>query len=274
MRQAGKAVERLFDDLRPKPQRAHSGIGAAGILVVMRAGKPLDAAQVDRADLPRLAILRQEPLAREDRPARSGQLAVDRHPDHPIVARSLGQLPGQEPPFGLVHADHRAVGPTLGEKPALGGEIAAHAAVPVQVIRGQVGEDRDVRGQRAGKLGLVARQLQHHHPALARRVDVQHAAPDVARKLAVAPRLGQDVMDQRRRGRLAVRAGHRDHPRRRLEPLPTPTARASGRKDRCRCPPARPPPGPPRPRGWARDKDAECPATRSAPPLPPRRRRG
>ena len=37
------------------------------------------------------------------------------------------------------------------------------------MIGREVGKHRDIRGQGAGKVGLIGGQLQHHHAAIARR---------------------------------------------------------------------------------------------------------
>mgnify|MGYP000991022911 CR=1 FL=1 len=49
-------------------------------------------------------------------------------------AGETGKLVGKIFALDLVHADHGTVRAAFGKKPALGGEIAAHAAVPVEVI--------------------------------------------------------------------------------------------------------------------------------------------
>ena len=98
-------------------------------------------------------------LARKDRPAKFFQLAARRDADHPIILRAFRQLIGQEPPLGLVHPHHGAVGATFGKQAPLGREIAAHAVVPVQMVGRKVGKHRDVRRQRARKLGLIRGKL-------------------------------------------------------------------------------------------------------------------
>ena len=134
VRQPRKAVKCPLDHLGRQPQRAAGGIGCAGVLVVVLTGQALDISQIYRAGLTALAVFRKEPLAREYRPSRPRQLAVDRHPDHPVIPRRLGHLPGQEQPLGLVHPDHRPVRPALGEQPPLGREIATQPCVTIQMI--------------------------------------------------------------------------------------------------------------------------------------------
>ncbi len=83
--------------------------------------------------------------------------------------------------------------------------------MPVEVVGRQVGEDRHIGGERTGKVGLVGRQFQHDHLTIARRVDVEHPAPDVSRELRGPSCLGQDVVNERRCGGFAVRPRNRDH---------------------------------------------------------------
>ena len=90
------------------------------------------------------------------------------------------------PPLNLVHANNRTVRSAFGKQSALGGEIAAHAVVTIQMVGRQVGEDRHIGGQAAGKVGLVRGQFQHHHLAVSGGVKVKRAAPDVATHLGGA----------------------------------------------------------------------------------------
>jgi hypothetical protein len=127
------------------------------------------------------------------------------------------KLVGEKAALGLVDADHRAIRTALGEEPALGGEIAAHPAMPVEVVGGEVGEDRDIGGERAGELDLVGAELQHDHRALPRRVDVENAAADVPGEFDGHPGALEEMRDQGRGGGLAVRPRHRDDAGRRVE---------------------------------------------------------
>ena len=213
VRQARIVVQPRLDRPRAQAQRPRRTPGAGGVLVIVLPRQPGDAAQVDRGHLPPLAMLRKPALRRRDLPARALRPGAA-HADHPVVGRPLGQLPREERALRLVHADDRAVGPALGEEAALGREIAAGARVAIQVVGREVRQHRHVGGQRARKLGLVGRQLQHDHVALLRGVEIQHPASDIARQMRPAPRPGQHVVQQRRGRGLAVRAGDRDHLRR------------------------------------------------------------
>ena len=229
MRQAREARERRLDLARGDAHGAGGGIGGAGVLVVMRAGQAAHATQVDRGDLPPLAVFGQEALAREHRPAETLELFVHGNADHPVVLRRLRHLARKVPPLGLVHADHAAIRPALGKEPPLGREVAADSAMPVQMVGRKVGEHRHVRRQRAGKVGLIARQFQHHHLAVLRRVERQDPGADVAPHLRRPPGLRQDVVDQRGGRGLAVRPGDADHARGRVERVP-PLAREAAEK--------------------------------------------
>ncbi len=176
--------------------------------MVVRPRQPRHAPQVDRGDLPRFPHLRQPALSRDQVPARARKL-LRRHPDHGHVPRPLGQPIGKVAPLVLVHADHGPVRPTHCEEPRLGGEIAAHPAMPVEVIGRKVGEDRHIRRERTRKVDLVGRKLQHHDTPLLGWVDVEHTPPDVAGQLHGLARDRQDMGDQRRGGGFPVRAGDR-----------------------------------------------------------------
>ena len=211
MRQARIGAQARLDVARPEPERARGGPGGAGVLLVVPPRQAGDVAQVDAGHLPRLARLRKPALPRRHAPARAVEPAGG-DADDPIVALRLLKLVGEVAPLVLVHPDHAALGPAFREQPPLGGEVAAKPAVPVEVIGREVGEDADVGGERAREVGLVARKLEHDDVLLARRVEVEHAAADVAGQMRPAPRLHEDVVKKRGGGGLAVRAGDADHP--------------------------------------------------------------
>ena len=104
----------------------------------------------------------------------------------PVPASSRIALARKRPSFSSMPMIDRD-GPALGEEPPLGREIAAHAAVPVEMVGREVEEDRDVGLQRPGELDLVGGELQHHDHAVRGRVEVEHAAADVAADLHRPP---------------------------------------------------------------------------------------
>ena len=141
------------------------------------------------------------------------QLRGGGNPDHPpAILRIVLRAGGEEGPVEVIDADHRNLRRAKLEKSPFGREIAAEAAVAVQMIGREVQENRDVRRQRAGEVELVRGKLQHHRLAIGGRVKVQHAAPDIAAHLAGTAIGGEDVVDQGRGGRLAVGPRDADHP--------------------------------------------------------------
>ena len=101
-------------------------------------------------------------------------------------------------------------GPALGEEPALGGEVAAEAAVAVEVVGGEVEEDGDVGLERAGELDLVGGELEDDDHAVRGRIEVEDAAADVAPTCTGRPAACEDMGGERGGRRLAVRAGDGD----------------------------------------------------------------
>ena len=220
MGQSGKAVQRRLDRARSQADGTTGGIGRAGVLVIMGAGQPLDGTQIDRARLAAFAVFGQKTLSRKDRPRGPIQLLSRRDPDHAVIRRSHLHLARQIQPFDLIDADHRPVRPALGKEPPLGRKIAARPAVAVQMIGRKIREDGDIRGQRAGQIGLIAGQFQHHDLAVDGGLQRQHTRADIPTHLRRAPAFFKYMVDQRRRRRFAVRAGDRDHTRRTIKPLP------------------------------------------------------
>ena len=132
-------------------------------------------------------------------PAVAGELAGDGDGDHRVAgAGLLAHDVGEEAALVLVDADDRARRAAVGEEPALGGEVAAEAAVAVEVVGGEVEEDRDVGLQRAGEVDLVGGELEDDDHAVRGRVEVEDAAADVAADLDRAAGL---LAGRGRRGR-------------------------------------------------------------------------
>ena len=96
------------------------------------------------------------------------------------------------------------------EDPAFRGDIAFHAAMPVQMVRGDIDEQRHVAGQRGDQLQLIGRQFQHIIAVIAQRLEFDGRAADIAADFQLASGLAQD-MAQKRGGRgFAVGAGDGD----------------------------------------------------------------
>ena len=149
-----------------------------------------------------------------------GEFGLDRNPDHTFIAAPFGKLACKVTTLPFVHADHRTIRAAFGKQPALGREIPTHACVAIQMIRREVGENRDVRCQCPRQISLIARQFKHHDTPVLRRVQIEHAAPDVAGKFRRPARLEQDVVHEGRCRRLAVGPGDRNDARWHVVVLP------------------------------------------------------
>ena len=110
-------------------------------------------------------------------------------------------------------SDHLAVLRRLPEKPRLDGGIIVHAAMAVDMIGRQVGQDADIRRQARRQVDLEAGHFQHIDGLGRRRRQLQHRLADIAADLGVEAALGEDVSHQRGGGGLAVGAGDGDHRR-------------------------------------------------------------
>ena len=98
----------------------------------------------------------------------------------------------------------------MGEDMSLGGDIALHAAVPVQVIGRDVGQDRHVGREAVGQVQLIGRGLDHIDGVGRRLRQGQHADAYVAADMDGETRLLQHPADQGGGGGLAVGAGDGD----------------------------------------------------------------
>uniref|UniRef100_A0A0N5A0A1 Transposase n=1 Tax=Parastrongyloides trichosuri TaxID=131310 RepID=A0A0N5A0A1_PARTI len=131
-------------------------------------------------------------------------------PLRPQIRRSLPA------PF-LVHADQRQRLIALRlENPALGGDIAFHPAVAVQMVRRHIGQDRHVRREARRQIQLIGRHLDHIDRIRRRLRQGQNPDADIAADVDAEARPFQHPADQGRGRRLAVGAGDGDHAR----PLP------------------------------------------------------
>ena len=91
--------------------------------------------------------------------------------------------------------------------------VGLEGSVPVEMVRLEVEEDRDVAGEQVHVLELEARQLAHDprvRGCLFSRVGQR--SPDVAGDLDRATGRAQDRAEQLGGGRLPVRAGDADQP--------------------------------------------------------------
>ena len=159
-------------------------------------------------------------------------LGVLRDPDHLDPARGTGIA--HTGPVTVVEVDHRhaILGQQLGEEPQLGGEIALHVAVVIEVILREVGEGRrrkvDTihpplvqpvrrslhRGMAdVGRHEVMQQPVQRHR--IGRRVDARRGkAPlDAGGADIDRPEIQRlpDLAGETGHARLAVGAGDRDH---------------------------------------------------------------
>ncbi len=87
--------------------------------------------------------------------------------------------------------------------------VGRHPAVPVEVVLRDVEHDPGRRPQRRRPVKLERGRLDTQHiGALGPRQDVEHRGPIVPARCDRPPGRGHDLLDHRRRRRLAVRASH------------------------------------------------------------------
>ena len=114
----------------------------------------------------------------------------------------------------VVDADDRVIlRPLIAEDAPLGADIAVHAAMAREMIRRDVQHHSHIALQALSKIQLIARQLQHIDRRTVQPLEIEHAHADIAADAHVFPARFQDMTDQRRRRRLAVRARDADDPR-------------------------------------------------------------
>jgi hypothetical protein len=92
------------------------------------------------------------------------------------------------------------------------GDIGRHVRVPIEMVLGDVEPERDPRAEGRRRLELEAARLDDVHRVRRRRLDLRtERHPDVPADEHGLPRGREHAGDDRRRGRLALRAGDRDH---------------------------------------------------------------
>ena len=94
--------------------------------------------------------------------------------------------------------------------------VGLHVAVPIKVVLGDVQNSCGCALEARRRVELKARELKHpdlgQNACIERLVELGHGVgADVARSRRTTAALGGHLRDQRRRGRLAVRAGHADY---------------------------------------------------------------
>ncbi len=151
--EAGEAGEPLLDLAGREADGAAGRPGGAGVLVVVPAQQApaRPACRQAAICLPRHSV-RWLRFMKTERASPRGR-SRDRD-QHRVVADR-----GEIAPLGLVDADDRGLRRADLEEAPLGGEIAADAAMPVEMVGREVEEDRDIRREPAGKLDLIGAEL-------------------------------------------------------------------------------------------------------------------
>ena len=168
---------------------AHRGIGRGGVLTVVHAGQSARLGQVGHA----LGAVRHviDQLAGLDIDA--ARRRVDARDGNGLDAVALRQRGTNGARMFVVDADDgraRAV-----EDRALGGDIACHAAVTIQMIGADVQQQRHVEDGRGRDLELVGRHLQHVDAVRAEGRQGQGGRAQIAAHGHLAARRFQDVAD-------------------------------------------------------------------------------
>ena len=207
VRDAGEAAQPLAHRLAVEPHRERRGGGGhrVGDVVLAEEAELLDRQQ-------RLAVVEDRPLGQRD-------LAVGRRAgaegEPPGAAAEVGA--GQRRVVGVVDGD--VVVALVGEDPQLRRQVGLEVVVAVEVVGGEVEEDRALGREEARVLELEAGGLADHRRV---RLDLpgqlRERRADVAGDRDRLTGAAVDVPEQLDRGRLAVRPGHRDEPVRQRPP--------------------------------------------------------
>ena len=159
MRWARPAKPRRPDGRRRgrDPERPRDAVGGRGVLPVVRAAQARDRPQVDDRARARLAAI-VEPAVDDVDSILEGTADGERQQVAPAGGAKLIE---QRLAMGVVDADQRPVARLLvAQNAALGAQVAAHAAMPLEMVRAQVQDHRHAAAQLVGQLQLVGRQLQ------------------------------------------------------------------------------------------------------------------
>ena len=164
-----------------------------------------------------LALTQSQPPRRRVVPAAGRPSQREQHPPPGCAARKLegGRVVAVQHP-NVARA-------RVAEEQLLVVVVGIHRRVAVQVVRREVRQDADLRREVRAVVQLERRHF-HRQPlvAIARHGDVRERPADVPGRLGREPRCAQQVRDERRRRRLAVRSGDGDaaRPRPRQRPKP------------------------------------------------------
>ena len=113
--------------------------------------------------------------------------------------------------IGVVDADQSHF--RRGDEPLLDRCVIFDCPVTIDMVRRDVDQHADRRRQRGREIDLERRAFDDVNALVRRRLEVENRHADVAAELNVAAGLAQDMRDQRRGRRFAVRAGDGDEGR-------------------------------------------------------------
>src|SRR5665213_1338549 len=99
------------------------------------------------------------------------------------------------------------------EDAALGGDVAIHAAMPVEMVGRQIEPHRHIERRAVDQIELIGAEFQDINAVGAEPVQRQGGGAEIAADRDLAPDRTQNMRDQRRRGRFAVGAGDADEAR-------------------------------------------------------------
>ena len=194
-----------FGELVPgQAKAARGGKCRAGVLRVVRAAQGADAfeagAVLDGAvhDLEKLASFGINPCIHR---------MVCRNSERPDAARSGALRDGVAK--AVIGADNGRL--RILEDRLLHGGVVFEAAVPVDVVRRDVEQDRGVGVEARRQVELEAGELDHVMAAIREGRQIEHRLADIAAKHRVDADRGKHVMRERGGGGFAVRAGDGNH---------------------------------------------------------------
>ncbi len=207
MGEAGEAGDAGDDGGCVDAERARRGVGRGGVLPVVPAGEPRSPAQLEHPPGGARRVVDEPAFFDIDAAARAS-LGRDRHYQ---LRAGTGERVGDAAAEIVVDADDRRLRRLLTrEDAALGGDVAVHAAVALEMVRRDVEQDGDVEGQALRQLELIGAHLQHIDAVGGEGRERQRRRAEIAADRHLAPGLGDDMADQRSRRRFAVGAGDAD----------------------------------------------------------------
>ena len=172
-----------------------------GVLVVVRAAQALEG--VEPAD--RSIAVMEHALGHAVVGVRSPADAHD-------VGAASEQIGGSDRGSVVDAHDRMVVEIHAGEEPALGTNVIVEIAVPIEMIGRQVEPDRHVGMKVAAEVELEGGELEHHGGPALGQIEIEDRPADIAAQQHLLPCGSKQMVDERRRRRLAVGARDGDQP--------------------------------------------------------------